>query len=92
VDGGATGNSFLLQFQSDLLGIPVIRPRMIETTSLGAFILASIGIGVFKDLEEAGKIWKVDRVFLPERNKDEMDRLYDRWKEAVRRSLGWTKN
>lgn len=92
VDGGATGNSFLLQFQSDLLGIPVIRPRMIETTSLGAFILASIGIGVFKDLEEAGKIWKVDRVFTPERNKDEMDRLYDRWKEAVRRSLGWTKN
>lgn len=92
VDGGATSNNFLLQFQSDLLGIPVIRPRIIETTSLGAFILASIGIGVFKTLEEASNIWKIDRIFTPERNKEEMDNLYSRWKEAVRRSLGWTKS
>lgn len=92
VDGGATSNNFLLQFQSDLLGIPVIRPKIIETTSLGAFILASIGIGIFKDLEEASKIWKIDYIFTPERSKEEMDRLYNRWKEAVRRSLGWTKS
>lgn len=92
VDGGATSNNFLLQFQSDLLGIPVIRLKIIETTSLGAFILASIGIGIFKDLEEASKIWKIDHIFTPERSKEEMDRLYNRWKEAVRRSLGWTKS
>lgn len=92
VDGGATSNNFLLQFQSDLLGIPVIRPKIIETTSLGAFILASIGIGIFKNLEEAGTIWKIDRTFKPERSKEEMDNLYNRWKEAVRRSLGWTKS
>lgn len=92
VDGGATSNSFLLQFQSDLLGIPVIRPVIIETTSLGAFILASIGIGIFKNLEEASRIWKIDQTFTPKRNKEEMDRLYNKWKEAVRRSLGWTKS
>jgi glycerol kinase len=92
VDGGATSNNFLLQFQSDLLGIPVIRPKIIETTSLGAFILASIGVGIFKNLEEASKIWKVERIFEPERDKREMDLLYNRWKEAVRRSLGWTKS
>lgn len=92
VDGGATSNNFLLQFQSDLLGIPVIRPKIIETTSLGAFILASIGIGIFENLEEASKIWKIDRVFTPERGREEMDTLYNRWKEAIRRSLGWAKS
>ncbi|MGC8972031.1 MAG: glycerol kinase GlpK [bacterium] len=92
VDGGATSNSFLLQFQSDLLGIPVIRPKIIETTSLGAFILASIGIGAFKSLEEASKIWKVDHIFEPKTDKEKMDNLYNRWKEAVRRSLGWTRS
>lgn len=92
VDGGATSNNFLLQFQSDLLGIPVIRPKIIETTSLGAFILASIGIGIFENLEEASKIWKIDCVFTPERGREEMDTLYNRWKEAVRRSLGWAKS
>jgi len=92
VDGGATSNNFLLQFQSDLLGIPVIRPKIIETTSLGAFILASIGIGVFKNLEEASKIWKVDCIFEPKVDKEKMDSLYNRWKEAVRRSLGWTRS
>lgn len=92
VDGGATSNNFLLQFQSDLLGIPVIRPKIIETTSLGAFILASIGIGVFNNLEEASKIWKVDHIFEPKVDKEKMDSLYNKWKEAVRRSLGWTRS
>jgi glycerol kinase len=92
VDGGAASNNFLLQFQSDLLGIPVVRPKNIETTSLGAFILASIGIGNFKDLEEAKSVWKVDRVFQPERDINEMKYLYNNWKEAVSRSLGWIKS
>ena len=92
VDGGAASNNFLLQFQSDLLGIPVVRPKNIETTSLGAFILVSIGIGNFKNLEEASNAWKVDRIFEPERGIEEMDQLYNNWKEAVRRSLGWIKS
>lgn len=92
VDGGAASNNFLLQFQSDLLGIPVVRPKNIETTSLGAFILASIGIGNFKDLEEAKSVWKIDRVFQPERDINEMKYLYNNWKEAVTRSLKWMKS
>ena len=92
VDGGAANNNFLLQFQSDLLGIPVVRPKNIETTSLGAFILTSIGIGNFKDLEEAKIVWKVDRIFNPEVDREKMDSFYNNWKEAVNRSLKWLKS
>src|SRR5690606_29821389 len=65
VDGGASANNLLMQFQADLLGIPVVRPTVTETTALGAAWLAGLGCGVYTSPDELGKLWKPERVFTP---------------------------
>jgi glycerol kinase len=91
VDGGAVVNNFLMQFQADILGIPVERPVVNETTALGAAYLAGLAVGYWKDQEEIASLWQLDRRFEPSMNSEERERLYSKWKEAVSRSLGWEK-
>ena len=89
VDGGASANNTLMQFQADLLGIPVVRPAVIETTSLGAAYLAGLHAGFWKDTNEIEAQWKVDRTFEPASNKTEAKRMHDRWHLALERSKAW---
>lgn len=91
VDGGASANDLLLQFQADLLQIPVARPSVTETTALGAAFLAGLAVGYWKDLPDLSGHWKLDRRFLPARGADEMSEQRERWNEAVRRTVGWQK-
>ena len=92
VDGGASANSFLMQFQADITGIPVIRPRVLETTALGAALLAGLGVGIYSSLEETTKVWQKDLEFTP--RMDDATRLLNLkgWHEAVKRSLLWAKD
>ena len=89
VDGGAVANNFLMQFQSDILGVPVHRPKVIETTALGAAYLAGLAVGFWKDTEEISTKWNVDRAFNPEMNEDHREKIYAGWKKAVNRSKKW---
>jgi glycerol kinase len=89
VDGGAAANGMLLQFQADLLGVPVRRPVVRETTALGAAYLAGLAVGYWEGLDDVRRNWALDREFAPQRAKDEIDRLYAGWKKAVTRSLEW---
>jgi len=88
VDGGAAVMDVLCQFQADLLGIPVRRPRHTETTALGAAFLAGLGAGIWSDADLKG-LWKLDREFEPKMSRDEADTLQERWRDAVERSRGW---
>jgi glycerol kinase len=88
VDGGAAVMDVLCQFQADLLGIPVRRPRNTETTALGAAFLAGLGAGAWDDAGLKG-LWKLDREFEPAMSRDEADSLQSRWREAVARSRDW---
>ena len=88
VDGGAAVMDVLCQLQSDLLGIPVRRPKLTETTALGAAYLAGLGAGLWRDSDLAG-LWKLDREFTPKLSRDEADSLQDGWRRAVERSRGW---
>lgn len=87
VDGGAAQNGFLLQFQADLLGIPLLRPACVETTAFGAAALAGLAVGVYESLDELREIRRIDREFCPTMSAEERTKLYDGWKDAVRRSL-----
>ena len=89
VDGGATANNLLMQFQSDLLGVPVERPQVTETTALGAAYLAGLATGVWKDRQDLVKYWQLDRRFLPDMAETERARLYRGWQKAVERTLDW---
>ncbi|MCI2061453.1 MAG: glycerol kinase GlpK [Eubacteriaceae bacterium] len=91
VDGGACANNFMMQFQSDILGIQVIRPKVIETTSLGAAYLAGLAVGFWKDKEDVIANAMTDRVFEPEMDMSERQGRLDEWHEAVKRSMGWCK-
>jgi glycerol kinase len=86
VDGGAAQNDFLMQFQADLLGCPVVRPQDTETTALGAAYLAGLAVGVFKSTDELKQLWRAERTFEPQMDASLRERLYDGWKEAVRRA------
>jgi len=90
VDGGAARNDTLLQFQSDLLGIPVVRPEHTETTALGAAFLAGLAVGFWQSPEEIQAQWKVDKEFRPQKSKTEMEKLLSRWHEALGRAKAWT--
>ncbi len=90
VDGGASVNDFLMQFQADILQVPVVRPRVVETTALGAAFLAGLAVGFWSDLADVAAVWQTDRVFTPSMPSAEVDRRRERWREAVRRSLSWT--
>jgi glycerol kinase len=83
VDGGACQNDLLMQFQADLLGVPVERPRMIETTALGAAFLAGLAVGVWKDREEIRRSWKVGKRFEPKMKPAEREAHLARWKRAI---------
>ena len=87
VDGGASANDLLMQFQADLLGIPVLRPKVIETTALGAALLAGLGAGVYDSTEQIGAIWQLDRAFEPRMSRDEAGARLAAWDRAVRQVL-----
>jgi len=89
VDGGAVANNFLMQFQSDILGVPVDRPEVTETTALGAAYLAGLAVGFWKDRSEIAAKWNVDRTFKPAMEVELRESKYDGWKRAVERSLKW---
>jgi glycerol kinase len=89
VDGGAVANNFLMQFQSDILGVPVDRPKVIETTALGAAYLAGLAVGYWKDKDDIASKWQIDRTFKPEMGEDMKENLYKGWKKAVERALDW---
>ncbi len=89
VDGGACANDFLMQFQSDILGIPVERPEIIETTALGAAYLAGLAVGFWKDQSMIAERRKVNRRFEPGMDEDKKEKLYAGWKKAVKRSMHW---
>jgi glycerol kinase len=88
VDGGATRNDFLCQFQADILGVPVVRPVITETTALGAAYLAGLAVGFWKNEREIAAQWQVEKRFEPRMKKGERERLYEGWKEAVARVRG----
>ena len=89
VDGGAAVNDALLQFQSDILRVPVERPRITETTALGAAFLAGLGTGFWSSTDEVAETWQLDRRFEPAMGEAERDRLVQRWRHAVERAKGW---
>ena len=90
VDGGAAVMDVLCQFQADLLGIPVRRPRQTETTALGAAFLAGLGAGTWTDAD-LGALWKLDREFVPSISRDQAEALQAEWRRAVERSRNWAK-
>ncbi len=92
VDGGMVVNNILMQFQADILNVPVTRPRVAETTSLGAAYAAGLAVGFWKSQEELRSNWEVDKTWTPSMPADKRDRLYAGWKKAVTRSLDWIEN
>ena len=86
VDGGASVNDLLMQFQADLLGIPVVRPEVTETTALGAAYLAGLSTGVYSDVAQLTKLWKIERRFLPTMERPQAEEAMGRWAHAVRRA------
>jgi glycerol kinase len=89
VDGGMTANELLMQFQADVLGVPVIRPEITETTALGAAYAAGLASGFWADQDELRERWAEDKRWEPQMDEDERERQYARWKKAVQRSLDW---
>jgi glycerol kinase len=89
VDGGATANNLLMQFQADLLGVPVVRPKVRETTALGAAYLAGLAIGYWRDRAEIGQYWQAEQTFTPTMERDRAAELRRRWSRALERSRGW---
>ncbi len=89
VDGGAARNDLLMQFQADLLGVPVVRPAVTETTALGAAYLAGLAVGFWKSPEDIVGQWRVERRFEPAMPQSQVAALRDRWNQAVERAKGW---
>ena len=89
VDGGAVANNLLMQFQADLLGVPVDRPQITETTALGAAYLAGLATGVWASKEELKKSWQLDTRFAPSLDQQEADKLYKGWRKAVKHAANW---
>ncbi len=89
VDGGATANNLLMQIQADMLGVPVVRPKVLETTALGAGYLAGLAVGYWQDAADVAANWRVDRVFEPAMARDRALELSAGWNKAVERAKGW---
>lgn len=89
VDGGAAVNDFTMQFQSDLLQVPVQRSQVVETTALGAAYLAGLAVGFWENQERIAANWRLDRTYTPQMSVAQRERLYSGWQEAVRRCRGW---
>jgi glycerol kinase len=91
IDGGATENDFLCQFQADILGLPILRPRVRETTGLGAAYLAGLGAGLWRDPAALRDLWQLDRAFAPSMPADRREALYAGWRRAVDRARDWAR-
>ena len=89
VDGGAAGNDLLMQFQADMLGVPVVRPAVTETTALGAAYLAGIATGFWADTDEVASQWRIDRTFLPQMHADQRGMRLHAWQRALARARAW---
>ncbi|MCZ6660422.1 MAG: FGGY-family carbohydrate kinase, partial [bacterium] len=89
VDGGMVYNELLMQFQSDILGVPVVRPVVAETTALGAAYAAGLAVGFWSDLEELRANWRVDKTWEPQMDEETREVLYGGWLKAVERTFGW---
>jgi glycerol kinase len=89
VDGGASANDLLCQIQADQIGVPVERPRLVETTALGAAFLAGLGTGVWDSTDALRETWQLDRAFSPATDRADADAAHARWMDAVQRSKGW---
>ena len=89
VDGGAAANALLMQFQADILHVPVVRPQVIETTALGAAFLAGLAVGFWKSTADVHQAWQVDRTFEPTMSADESSQRRSRWAEALTRARNW---
>lgn len=89
VDGGATSNDSLLQFQSDILQIPVVRPQITETTALGAAYLAGLAVGFWKDKSDLAEHWQAEKIFTPQMSREKANELKAKWSKAVIRALDW---
>jgi glycerol kinase len=88
-DGGMVVNELLMQFQADILDVPVVRPKVVETTALGAAYAAGLATGVWSGPDELARNWSVDHRWTPAMPANERERLYGAWKKAVARSLDW---
>jgi len=89
VDGGASANDLLMQFQADIMQVPVVRPRIIETTALGAAYLAGLAVGYWSSMEEIESLWQAEKVFEPRMRADEAQQRRARWATALERSRDW---
>ena len=92
VDGGASRNDLLMQFQSDILGVPVLRPQITETTALGAASLAGLAIGFWENQAALEQHWQCEKKFEPRMSDDERQNRLSRWKDAIKRATGWAKD
>jgi len=92
VDGGASANNFLMQFQADILGVPVVRPKVIESTALGAVYLAGLAVGFYNDLSDIKNNVSMDKTFKANMKEEKRNELINGWQEAVKRSFGWVKS
>lgn len=92
VDGGASMNNFLMQFQSDIVNVPVNRPACIETTAMGASYLAGLAVGFWSSTEDVKKNWQISKVFNPTMPEEERAKKLKGWKKAVTRSFDWAKD
>jgi glycerol kinase len=89
VDGGASVNTLLMQFQADILGVPVVRPNVTETTALGAAYFAGLAVGFWDDVDEIAEQWAIDETFTPEMDQQKIEERYAGWRKAVERAKGW---
>jgi glycerol kinase len=89
VDGGMVFDELLMQFQSDILGVPVIRPQVAETTALGASYAAGLAVGFWNSLDDLRKNWKVDKTWKPAMDETKRDGLFKGWLKAVQRTFNW---
>jgi glycerol kinase len=89
VDGGATANDLLMQFQADVLGVPVVRPKVLETTALGAAYLAGLAVGYWNGPDDIVANWRIDRRFEPAMPRERVAEMRSQWKKAVGRAGKW---
>ena len=92
VDGGAARNDLLMQIQADILGRPVVRAAVLETTALGAAYLAGLGVGLWSGTDELARLWRADRTFEPRMKEGQREELYGGWKRALERAKGWARD
>ena len=92
VDGGMVGNKLLMQFQADILDVPVVRPKIAETTALGAAYAAGLAIGFWDNLDDLRSNWKIEKKWLPQMGLETRENLYTSWKRAVTRTFDWIEN